>query len=249
MAEPRAAATRRIGLFGGEIELQWLPERARRRAAPAALHVDHAPRILAEEALWRSADGRAVLTPNRYPFAKQALILWSTAPQREADSHLIGLAHDLAEPHGGSVLMNTLGAAATQPRAHLHLVGERLPFLASLATTKCTRPLPGDLGAVDVIELAAPFPGSVLGVRGERAARVQAAARLLQLRVAMAANLIADGTTTWIALRAQETPAPHFPYPLGCAELWGRCCFEDEAAFRAATPEALMAAFTAALRP
>ena len=43
-------------------------------------------------------------------------------------------------------------------------------------------------------------------------------------------NWIDDGTGCWIALRREETPSPQFPHPLGCAELWGRWCFEDEAA-------------------
>jgi hypothetical protein len=241
LATPKPAATRRLELLGGEVELRWLPERARRRAAPAALHQDHASRILANETLWQSDNQRA------------ALILWSVVPLREADADLIERALALAEPHGGTVLMNTLGAAATQPRAHLHVVGERLPFLSKLPALPCARPLPDDLtsgrGAIEVVELAPPFPGLAFGLRGERPARARAAARLLQLRAALAANLISDGTTTWVIPRGVETPAPHFPYPLGCAELWGRFCFEDEATFAAATADSLRAAFAMALVP
>jgi hypothetical protein len=39
-----------------------------------------------------------------------------------------------------------------------------------------------------------------------------------------------------------EIPAPHFPHALGAAELWGRWCYADEAAFRDARVEDLVAA-------
>lgn len=245
------AARRTLTVCGSEVELVWLPERSRRRRhAPALLlHTDRAPRILAEEAVWQSQRPPAALTPNRYPFARAAALLWSALPQREVDADLLALALELAEPHGGSVLMNTLGAAATQPRAHLHLVGERLPFLPGLATVPVRLPEMDDLADVEVVQLAAPFPGLVLGVRGEREARGRAAARLLALRTSVAANLVSDGRTTWFAPRRSETPAPHFVHPLGCAEIWGRFCYEDEAAFAAADAATLVAALAAALLP
>ncbi|MEZ5966623.1 MAG: hypothetical protein R3F56_22490 [Planctomycetota bacterium] len=244
-------ATRAVKIFGGEVDLVWLPERARRRCPPQVLlHADRAPRILAEERLWQCDRSAAVLTPNRYPFARRAALLWSARPQREADAELIALALELAEPFGGTALLNTLGAAATQPRAHLHLVHERLGFLAGLATVpaRLEHEDPA-LAAVDVVRLAPPFPGLVLGVRGARAARAAAAARLLALRVSAAANLVSDGTTTWFVPRRCETPAPHVSRPLGCAELWGRFCYEDEAEFAAADAASLAAAWAAALLP
>src|SRR5690606_17598582 len=225
------AARRTIRLFGSAVELWWLPDRARRRPpTPPLVLTDRAPAILAREVLWR--DGDAALTPNRYPFAVQAGILWSTAAGREASAALLDLAFGIAEPHG-SALLNTIGAAATQPRAHVHVVGERLPFLSALPTVRVdgARIADGQWPGVDFVRLAAPFPGLVLGVRGARADRARAAARLLALRATPAANLVSDGDTTWFVPRRRETPAPHFPAPLGCAELWGRFCYEDEAAF------------------
>lgn len=59
-------------------------------------------------------------------------------------------------------------------------------------------------------------------------------------------NLVDDGTTTWLLPRALETPTPHFPQALGAAELWGRWCYDDEGAFRAATGSDLAAALAAA---
>jgi hypothetical protein len=254
------AARRTLSVWGAPVELVLMPDRAQRRPRPPALlHRDRAPQILAREALWRSDDPPAVLTPNRFPFARRAAILWSARPQREVDADLLALALALAEPHRGTVLMNTLGAAATQPRAHLHLVGERLDFLAALPTEAVGIAALADgqddvdlkeaLSGVDVVALAPPFPGLVLGLRGARDARARAAARLLARRVSPAANLVGDGATTWFVPRHRETPAPHFAQPLGCAEVWGRFCYEDEAAFAAATAEDLIGAWTAALVP
>lgn len=245
------AARRKVTLCGGDVELVWLPERAsRRRPPPHVLHTDHAPRILTQEALWRSDRPPAVLTPNRYPFARAAALLWSAEPQREVSADLLDLALSLAEPHGGSVLGNTLGAAATQPRAHLHLVGERSHFLPSLPTEPFSPPeLDAAALGVDLVRLAAPYPGLVLGVRGDRQARAHAAAQLLALRATPAANLVSDGDTTWFAPRRCETPTPYFTAPLGCAEIWGRFCFEDEAAFAAADSTSLTQALAAALLP
>lgn len=245
------AARRSLSLLGAPVELALLPERAARRAASeAVLRSDRAALILANEALWRCPDPAAVLTPNRYPFAEAASLLWSANVGREAKPDLIALALDLAEQHGGTVMMNTMGAAATLPRAHLHLTAERLPFLAQLP---CVPVSAAELGVpcddAIVVRLAPPFPGLVLGVRGDRAARARVASRLLELRAAPAANLISDGETTWVAPRRVETPVPHYASPLGCAELWGRFCYEDAAEFEAATATSLLAALAAALWP
>lgn len=246
------AATRTLALYGATVELWWLPGRAARRtAAPALLLQDRAPRILAEEALWQSQSPPAVLTKNRYPFARSAGILWSATPTREVTAELLALACALVDPAQGSALMNTVGAAATQPRAHIHLVGERLPFLLELPRTPLDpRTLGGEpWGDVEFVQLAAPFPGCVLGVCGSQAARAAAVARLLAARSCPAVNLVSAGDITWFAPRRSETPAPFFPRPLGCAELWGRFCYEDEAAFAAADATMLDAAFAAALEP
>ncbi len=256
LPSPAVAERRELHVCGVPVELVLFPDRAARRAAShCAMRPDRAPTILAQEALWRSDMPPAVLTPNRYPFAAAASILWSELVEREAHADLIALALALAEPRGGSVLMNTIGAAATLPRAHLHLTAERLTFLSRLP---CRPVAPATVGlaasdpalaAVQCVQLAPPFPGFVLGVRGERAARARAAARLLELRATPAVNLISDGETTWVAPRACETPAPHFATPLGCAELWGRFCFEERTGFQTATEASLLHALTDALLP
>ena len=63
---------------------------------------------------------------------------------------------------------------------------------------------------------------------------------------ALAFNLADDGSTTWIWPRAVESPHPHFPQALGVVELWGRWCYDDEDAFRAADEARLAAALRAA---
>ena len=50
-----------------------------------------------------------------------------------------------------------------------------------------------------------------------------------------AVNLVAMRGETFVYPRSSETPAPHFPYPLGAAEIWGRWCYVEERAFAAAT--------------
>lgn len=248
---PVITAQRSLSLFGAPVELVLLPDRAARRtASDAVLRSDRVTRILAEEALWRCPEPHAVLTPNRYPFAASASVLWSAKVGREAEPELVALALDLAERHGGTVLMNTIGAAATLPRAHLHLTAERLPFLAQLPCLPVSAAQLGvALGDASIVRLAPPFPGLVFGVRGDRVERARAASRLLELRAAPAVNLISDGETTWVAPRRLETPTPHFAAPLGCAELWGRFCYEDAAGFEAATATSLLAALAAALWP
>lgn len=238
-------------LYGSPVELWWLPERRKRRRPAALLLADRSGRIVDEESLWRCDAPPAAVTPNRYPFARSAAILWSTLPEREPGARLLELAASLIEPAGGSALMNTLGAAATQPRAHIHLVGERLPFLSSLPTVgvPAASLCDGVWPAVEFVRLAEPFPGLVLGVRGDRADRAMATARLLALRTNAAANVVSDSDTTWFVPRRIETPAPHFPWPLGCAEIWGRFCYEDEASFATADAEVLDAALTMALWP
>ena len=54
-------------------------------------------------------------------------------------------------------------------------------------------------------------------------------------RTSPAANAVLTGGHAYVFFRREETPAPHFPYALGAAELWGRWCFPDEASFEAFT--------------
>lgn len=231
------AARRSLRLFGAPVELVLIPERAHRPGVPtkasAALRPAHAERILAEETVWRG--GGCALTPNRYPFAERQLVLWAEAPVREPDREMLELGLRLAEANDAAMVVNSVGAAASIPRAHLHLLGERLPFLEQLplrpVEVRCLAP-----AGVAVRALAAPFPALGFALAGPLPARAASLARLLELRSACAFNAVSQGGTTWWFPRSTvETPAPHFPHALGGAELWGRWCYASSEAFAAAT--------------
>ena len=83
--------------------------------------------------------------------------------------------------------------------------------------------------------IAADVPFCLLGVRGPATARAKALVRLGEARLCPAWNVVVQDGVAWVYPRRLETPAPHFPFALGAAELWGRWCFVDEAPFQAAT--------------
>lgn len=231
-----AARTRALRVFGATAEVALLPQRAARSGrelrGKVAFARSRAGRIVKDEALWRSDD--LVLTPNAFPFARDHRLLWPRFRRREPDLAMWTAICAWAEGAGGSALLNTIGAAATIARAHAHLTGERLPFLTSLAL----RPGPADLVELppDVELLAADLPFCLLAVRGgDAAARAQVLDALAEARMATACNTVVVGMVAFVYPRAVETPAPHFPQALGAAELWGRWCFTDEAAFAAVT--------------
>lgn len=232
------AARRELRVCGAPIELVWLPARAERHGIPT---VDRPPfrksfveRILREETLWRH-EGVA-LTGNRYPFARDQLVLWSETALREPTLPMLHLALRLEEQTHGTLLLNTIGAAASIPRAHVHLVSERLPFLDALPHRSSCPPYLDDQAGVDVLELAAPFPCAGIGVRGAAADRARVVHRLLEIRAAPAVNVVSSRGCTWVFPRAPvEIPTPHFPHALGAAELWGRWCYAERAEFERAT--------------
>lgn len=192
------------------------------------------------------ANDAVAITPNRYPLGERCLVLWRRAPEREADAALLEVGLALAEATGGSLLLNTVGAAASIARAHAHLLFERLAFLSSFER----RPWRGpdlDLGEVDVYTLGEGFPGLAVGIAGPLAARAAAAAALLRQRLRPAANLVAMEDTCWVFARELETPAPHFPHALGAGELWGRFFYAEREAFERATAADVEAALRAAL--
>jgi hypothetical protein len=244
------AARREVELFAGSarVELVLAPSRRRRAGAPGpsapAFRADPSPRILAEETLWQ--DEIAALTPNRYPFAAGHLLLWSRRAEREVEAPLLHRAFERAEAAGGTALLNSVGAAATVTRAHVHIVRETLPFLPSLPLAPLPRGLAPDLPGVDLLRAGAPFPCLCAVVRGDAAASAVAVARLLELRGTPAVNVVRAGDLAFVLPRALETPAPHFPWPLGAAELWGRWVYVDEAPFAAATAADLERALGAA---
>ena len=247
---PRFAPSgaRGLQLLGRTVEVLWLPERSRRRGVPKPdrppFHDDAAPTIVAREAVWHGGD--LAVTPNRYPFANRQLVLWSTRPIREPDEEMLAAALAFTSATGATALMNSIGAAASIPRAHLHLVDERLPFLPGLPTVAVTADWTGT-AAARVARVPPPFPTCLLAIRGAPAARARALHRLLLLRTATAFNAVDDGDTAWLMPRSPtELTAPWFPQALGAAELWGRWCFLDEAPFRRADADGLLAALTLA---
>ena len=246
------AGRRTATVFGSPVELLWLPDRAARPAIPTAtspaFRADVAERILANETVWR--DGSLALTPNRYPFAATELLLWSEVPVREPDQHMLEVALQLEEATECTLVINSMGAAASIPRAHAHLVAERAPFLEQLPRRPCEVSfLPAGSG-VELYQLTEPFPGLAVGVRGGAKPRARALRRLLELRTAPPFNVVSQFGTSWLFPRSHvEIPAPHFPHALGSAELWGRWCYGRQADFEAATEADLEAALRHGLQP
>ena len=170
------AARRQMTLFGAPAELLYLPERRARRGVPKAGRPAFPPQfidaILRQEAAWEGSG--MVLTPNRYPFGGRQAVLWAKAPVREPDASMLELLLRLEEKLSGAMLLNSMGAAASIPRCHMHLLAERLPFLGHFDTTP---EAPDALAAIELptgvscVSLAPPFPGVAVGVRGPAAER------------------------------------------------------------------------------
>lgn len=243
-AAPRAR--RELRVFGAAVELVWLPDRAARQGRPGAQRpafaADAGARIVAAEAQWRGRG--AAVTPNRYPFASRHAIVWPDAPLRAPDVAFWTLLAELADHRGGTLLLNSVGAAASIARTHAHWTAETLPFLDQLPES----PLAADwLPRIDGAAFAQKdVPCALVGVRGAPVARAEALAALQTLRLSPAWNALLTRGAAWLLPRAVETPLPHFPYPLGAAELWGRWCWLDEAPFAAATGPELERALCAA---
>jgi hypothetical protein len=237
-------ARRTLSVFGAPVELVLVPARQQRgdRATGErpAFRRSRAAAITTEEVLWR--DELHVVTPNRYPFARDQRILWPVAARREPDLSMWATINHWADA-GGCALLNTIGAAATIARAHAHLLPERSAFLAGLGD----RTLRSDL--IDVPAgaelLAKDVPFCLLGVRGDADTRAEALVRLAEARLTAAWNVVVQDRTAWLYARRVETPAPHFPYALGAAEVWGRWYYGEQAPFAAATQNDLERALVA----
>lgn len=243
------AAVREMTLFGAPVELLYLPERKTRRGVPKAgrpaFPTQVVEQILREEAVWEGSG--MVMTPNRYPFGRRQAVLWARARLREPDVTMLELLLRLEERVSGTVLLNSIGAAASIARCHMHLMGERLPFVGHFNVVEAMPDALEGLSNLPVgvtcVALASPFPGVGVGVRGPAQDRAVVVHRLLHARTTSAFNLVSQDSTTWVFPRsATETPTPYFLHALGAAELWGRWCFGDEQPFLDATPESLEAA-------
>jgi hypothetical protein len=242
------SAIRTLKLFGIPVELALVPDRRARSGhvheLRPALQRSPADRIIRSESYWRT-DGLA-LTPNKFPFAKNQRILWMAQPAREPNQRFWETALAWAKAADGSVLLNNIGAAATIPRAHAHLIAEKLPFLTSLPE----RALQSDL--IDVpsgCELSCTdLPVCIIGVRGDLTAMATAIMRLADARLTSNWNVVATSDVAWIIPRAQQTPTPYFSDALGAAEIWGRWCFVERDPFEQASSEDLEQALAIATK-
>ncbi len=242
------AARRECTILGAPVELLWLPERKQRRGVPTgrrpAFLASPADRILREEAVWQG--GGTVITGNPYPFGERQLLLWATDAVREPTRAMLEIGFRLEQATGGTVLINSTGAAASMTRAHLHLLSERRGFLTSLSATQF------EPDYLDSRDLDAVYritePVLAIGVRGSPLARAAAAHRLLELRTCPSFNLVSSDGTTWVFPRSlEEIPRPHFPHAVGAAEVWGRWCYSDREDFEQATPAQLLTALKTSL--
>jgi len=239
------AAERELQVFGAPMQLVLLPQRRGRADRPGverpAFRASPVPHILAHETLWR--DGELALTPNRYPFAADQAILWPTRPRREPDLGMWQAIAGWTAAHRGTALLNTVGAAASIAWAHAHLTPEQLAFLGSLPE----RAGPPDLVSLDgdTTLIAKDTPFCLLGIRGPETGVAKALVELAELRLTAAWNVVISSGTAWVMPRSIETAAHGFPYALGAAELWGRCCYLERETFESATAAGLEEALTA----
>jgi hypothetical protein len=243
------AARQKVVVFGAEVELVLVPERKARldraTATRPAFRRSPAGRIVGDEAFWQGEG--CVLTPNRYPFAAAQRLLWPLDRSRELRREHWCAIGEWVRTVGGSAMVNNVGAAATIARAHAHLVPERLPFLTQLPERTCRIDLIDLPAGVALLQKDVPF--CLLGVRSDVDGVADALLRLAEARLTSAWNVVLLADTAWVLPRRIETPAPHFPYALGAAELWGRWCYMDEAPFQAAQASDLERALVAAGMP
>jgi hypothetical protein len=240
-------ARRSARVFGIPVELVLIPGRAQRANLPGATRPSFVPdrgaRIRANEALWD--DGKSlVLTPNLWPFyARQGLLWRRQGTGRELREDFLRPALELARALGATLMHNTIGAAASVPMAHLHLVEAASPFVHQIAGERI-------FASADLELLRPRFDAASCGLRCADSARAARwATRLLELRTSPAANLVAQGELLWIVPRRRETPEQGFPYALGCAELAGRWVYQQQEAFEAAEGEELEQALLEACSP
>jgi hypothetical protein len=234
-----------LQLFGAGAELICLPDRAARSGVPGtrpAFQPNRADEIIRREAVWE-APGVA-LTPNRFPFADRHAVLWCTERRWHPSLAMLEVGFAIEDATAGTTIVNSVGAAASIARSHIHLIGERLPYLSQLRKADLEADVVGlrktDLDGCQLERLASPFPVLAVGVRGPHANRARVVHRLLECRTTPAFNLIGSEGTAWLVPRSEvEVPAPHFPQALGGAEFWGRWCFDDRDTLEKSTAQAL----------
>lgn len=189
-----ATARRELRVFGAPVELALLPGRAARPGRPGAERPAFRPdlglRIAATEAI--HAGPEFVVTPNKFPFARAQTVLWSRRPLREPDAEFLHSALSWTDQRGGSLLLNSVGAAASIPRAHAHHTDEAMPFLPELGEQPFAAPWLPEVAGASYVQKAAPF--ALLGVRGDARARAEATAALQMLRMTPAVSVVAPST-------------------------------------------------------
>lgn len=242
-------ARRELLVFGAPAELVLLPERAHRSGVPGpgrpAFRNSPAFRILCSESLWQQDD--LSVTPNKFPFAREQGLLWDTRSTREHGQLLLRTLFAWVERLRGTGFVNSIGAAASIPRAHAHVTSEQLPFLQALPELPCSGDFLPVVTGVQWIRKQLPF--WLLGARGAPAPRAEAVFALQENRATAAFNLVVHDGTTWVFPRAAEIPAPHFPWALGAAEVWGRWCYVEREPFERARSSDLEQALTIAGMP
>jgi len=207
---------------------------------------------LSEEEVW-CAPGVA-MTGNAFPFTDRQAILWATDFRREPSIAMLEVAYAIEDDVKGTTVVNSLGAAGSVSRSHIHLLGETNQFFASIPKSMLDPEQlhigPEELGDCELWRLDPPFPITAVGVRGAPPQRARVVHHLLGSRSTSSFNLIGSHQTCWLVPRsAIETPAPHFNQALGGAELWGRWCFTDREAYERATSAELEAALRLAGTP
>lgn len=236
-------------VFGAPVELVCLPGRRDRGGVPndrrPTFLPNRAPGILREEEVW-SAPG-VIMTGNAFPFTDRQIVLWATERRREPSIEMLQVAYAMEDEVVGTTVVNSMGAAGSITRSHIHLLGATNEFFETLPKSQINPDLVGldldHLGPCELWRLDPPFPITAVGVRGLASERAQTMHHLLECRTTPAFNLIGSHRTSWLVPRSRvEMPAPHFRQALGGAELWGRWCYIDTEAFEQATAAALESA-------
>jgi len=240
---------RKLKVYGATAHLALIPSRRDRegydRENQPAFQPSPAARIIDEESYWRSET--LALTPNKFPFGRGQRILWMTQPARDPDLAFWRATLDWVERSDGTALLNNIGAAATIPRAHAHLINERLPFLSEVGERPVTTPPIAMPRACELV--AKDISRCVLGVRGPVDDRAEALISLADVRRTDTWNVILTRDASWVVPRTLQTPRPYFATPMGAAEFWGRFCYVDEQQFEAATSQDLTRAWELTTAP
>lgn len=251
---------RSLEICGHDFELCFLPSRAARQGVPTderpsfLAHPGH--RIRREEALWTR--GRLVATPNRFPFFGPSLLLWEGAAadrepsfDREVRGDWLVEAFALQQECGAVLVGNTVGAAASIPLAHAHLLLGRRPLLAASSAWPLVEVACPQAGlrilATDPAASWPIFAGVVECEDAEERARWVRA--LLDARSRASANVLAQDARAFVVPRRQENGAEDFPYAIGGGELSGRFIYADEKAYVSATRAGLEASLRRACVP